>query len=93
MNEEKIAAAIEKAVADAFSKQPETIVCSLDLNKEIHAEEHQFIRSLMTVADRLEKIKWGFFGSVIRSTGYLVMGLLILGAWVYIKSELAKVGG
>lgn len=93
MSEEELKAAISAAVEEAFDKRPEPMLCSLGLDREEHEKQHQFLDSLISASDKLDKIKWGFIGTLIKSTGWFVIGLIGVGAYVWIKAELTKVGG
>ncbi len=91
MDEEKIKEIVSGAVSDAFKEQQmQPMVCQLGIDREEHDQSHVFVRSLMEVSGRLDKIKWGFLGAVIKGTGLFVVGILCFGLIAWLKVEVSK---
>ena len=79
---------IEDAIDRAMERQrQEATVCKLGIDKEQHDTEHDFLRKLIDLADRLDRIKWGFLGSLVRSIGMLMVAALVIGLIVMAKSK------
>ena len=78
---EKLAEAIARKICPSSS-------CALGIDAKELDEERKFVRTLMDAADRLDNIKWGFLGTMIKSFGLFIIGLIGLGALVWAKSKL-----
>jgi len=79
---------VSEAVTEALNSRPINVNCSLGLDRDTHYNEHQFINSLMKMSVRLESIKWGLIGTIIRTTGTVIIGLVLLGLVTWAKVEL-----
>lgn len=78
--------AVARTIKQYRKEQP--IDCALKIDKESHAEEHKFIRGLMEVACKLEKIKWGFLGIVVKTIGGVLVAAMVIGLIVLAKQKM-----
>lgn len=91
MDEAKIKEIVAGAVAGEFQKQQaQPVSCGLGIDKDKHEKDHQFIDSLLGITERLDKIKWGFLGALLKGAGLFAVGILCLGIISWLKIEVTK---
>ena len=88
MNEKDIKRIVSTTINEVLDERNESIMCSIGIEKEVHEEEHRFIKNLMGISDRLGAIGWGFIGSAMKTLGMAVIGFICLCALVWAKVEL-----
>jgi len=93
VEKEEITLIVERAIKKGFESNVVQPSCSLGIDKDAHDKQHQFLDSLISMSQKLDKIKWGFLGGVIKSVGMVIIGLICLGVVAWAKTELTKVGG
>lgn len=76
--EDLITAAAKAAVAEANNTQAlKCSGCACEENIKAHAKEHEFIRQLMDLFDRIDGIKWGVAKGVAKALAIAgIFGLL-----------------
>lgn len=91
-DDEKFHTLVDAAVARAIEtyRDQEPRSCALNIDEETHVQEHEFIRGLMKVACKLEKIKWGFLGSMVKTIGGGLIALLVIGALYAVKKHMGS---
>jgi len=82
-------AAVVRAIEQFKKSQPSS--CALEIDKKEHSAEHEFVRELMNVACKLEKIKWGFLGTVVKTVGGILVVAVVIGLLVLAKQRMTGI--
>ena len=61
--------------------------CYLGIDKEQHTREHHFIRGMIKITEKLDNIKWGFFGAVVRTIGIFLIGATVIGVVILARER------
>lgn len=85
--EESRIAAIVEVTLKQYRNQRDPPSCAIEIDKEQHSKEHQFVQDLMHVACKLEKIKWGLLGSVVKTVGGIAIAALFIGIIYIVKQK------
>ena len=89
MDEEETRKVISESIAAEFEKHS-PMACAIGLDKEQHDKDHRFVAYLVEIFNKLDKVKWGFFGGAIRSIGAIAVLALAIGLVVLAKAKLTN---
>lgn len=88
MTEGEIKKAVKEAVAEALKNQAQPVVCFIGLDRDTHTKEHQFLKSLMAIDEKIDKIKWSLLRDTLKDLRRIFIVCIIIGALWWIKMEL-----
>ena len=84
MNKEDMVAVVREVLEQQRSSVNH---CYLGIDKEQHTREHHFIRGLIKITEKLDSIKWGFFGALARTIGIFLIGATVIGLIIIAKDR------
>ena len=82
MTEEQI-----EQVIEAVLKKQKNFICPIGIDEAQHAIDHNFIRSLITISEKVDKIKWGMLGSVIKTITLSLLAATVVGLVILAKEK------
>ena len=84
MTEEEISALVKEVLEQQGSS---VHTCFLGIDKERHTREHHFIRGLIKITEKLDNIKWGFFGTMVRAIGLFLLCATVIGVIILAREK------
>ena len=90
MKEEELEALLDRAADRALKKHRDVYVCSLDIDREQHEEEHRFVRRLIKLFDRIDALQWGVLNKIIVTLVLGASAVFFVGGIVWILSKVPR---